>query len=165
MKINIKNYMAYKYYNRLLDILKDYQNKEIIFFCVGNYKIWFDCFAPLFAEILRTKTNSVYIFGGVNYPITPENLVEYMDFIKDKYPAACVIVVDNCITLDPNCSGEVVINKRSTIPAGLINSRAFGDVSILLKTYPKEDCYTFLHKQYNLANMLSDVFLKLSNNM
>lgn len=163
MKINIKDYQAYKYYNKLKTLLDDYKNREIVFFCVGNYKIWFDCFAPLIAELLRCTPCKCFIYGGVSYSITPQNLTEYMDFVTKKHPYACVVVVDNCITLNPNESGSLVIDARSTVPAAFSNNIGFGNISVLLKTYPKQNSYCFLQQQQQIASILAGVINKLIN--
>ncbi len=165
MKINMQHYKSYIYYKQLSDILQNYKNKEIVFFCAGNYKIWFDCFAPLVGELLRLiPNNNCFVYGGTKFPITAENITEYMDFINAKHPNACIIVIDNCITLDASESGKVIINPRTTKVAGLTNNRMFGDISILLKTYTKQDSYYFLKTQQTLASMLVPVLQKLINN-
>lgn len=130
---------------QLAGLLQQYFGKEIVLFCVGNAKIWYDCFAPLLAEMLRMdNANNFYIYGGINFCITAENIEMYINFVKAKHPSACVIVVDNCLTLDESECGTIKISKRSTNIAGLAGGYLFGDISIMLATCPTANCFGFL---------------------
>lgn len=136
---------------KLSGLLCQNTSQEVVIFCVGNPKIWYDCFAPFLAELLRLNSSiKSYIYGGINFAITSENIQLYMDFIKSKHPAACIIVVDNCLTIDPDECGDVVITKRATNVAGLAGDYLFGDISVMLKTNPQDNCYIFLKKMQSL---------------
>jgi putative sporulation protein YyaC len=148
MNISICEYKSMQYYNNLKSILEQKIYSEIVFCCVGNPKIWFDCFSSCVGKLLKANPqNKCFVYGGDNYPIVPDNLLEYMDFIETKHPSACIIVLDNCITLDCSQNYCIAINNSSLIPAGLINSRPFGHISIVLKTYIDCDCWEFLSGQ------------------
>lgn len=141
------NINVYKYYTQLYKLLKKYQNKEIVFFCVGNYKIWYDSFSSELSSELKKLNLKVFIYGGQDFPILPDTLSCCMQWIENKHPNACVVVVDNLLTIDASNCGDLIISERKTNMAGLTKNLAFGNVSVLLKTYPYEDCYSFLKKQ------------------
>lgn len=166
MKFNINNYMNQQKYNELLNIIKEFPNKEIVFFCVGNYKIWYDSFAPILSSIIKQiPYNKCFVYGGLDNAITPENLFEYMDFVKEKHPSACVIVVDNCLTSDINERGSLVISKRACKVAAYVNDRLFGDISVLLKTYINDNAIEFLNMQNQIIKNLVLILNKLFKNL
>ena len=158
MEDNIIKYklsLSQKVAIELSGLLQNNASREVVIFCVGNPKIWYDCFAPFLAEILRLQGNiKSYIYGGINFAITSDNLQLYMDFIKAKHPSACIIVVDNCLTINKAESGTIAITKRATNVAGLSGDYLFGDISILLKTNPQDSCFAFLK---NLQQILPQV--------
>lgn len=138
-----------KQFKSLIDMMKLSSNKEIVFFCAGNYKIWYDDFAPLFAEELKKNNVKTFVYGGKDYSITASNIIEYMNFIENKHPNAFIIVVDNLLTFDKSQSGEVVIDKIKRIPAGLTSSRQFGNFFILFKVFPyKYDPNINIYKKF-----------------
>ena len=155
-----------EYIIKLKDCLKVYKNKEVVLFCVGNYKVWFDCFGPTVAETLRRNNINCFIYGGFIFNVCAININEYMCFIKQKHPDACIIIVDNCISLKPYQNTEVVISKNKTIPACFTNMQPFGDISILLKTHIYSDPFIFLEKQneivFNICESIKNVLLSVN---
>lgn len=161
---NSLNIDIYNRYNQLSKLLTFYNNKEVVFFCVGNYKVWFDCFASSLAIKLKTIAIRSFIYGGKDFPITPDNLCEYMDFVNKKHPKACIIVIDNLLTFSEDECGQLVINNRSTNLAYFSKNVTFGNISILLKTYPYKNSYDFLHKQSKIVDDIVDMFKLLIKN-
>ncbi len=161
---NLFNINFYKYYIKLSKLLKHYNYKEIVFFCVGNYKVWYDSFASLFCKEVKNTNTRCFIYGGKDFPILPDNLTCYIEFVKQKHPNACVIVVDNLLTLEPTESEELIINNRSTNIAGLATNLTFGNISVLYKTYPYQNSDIFLEKQYKQIKIVASVFQFLINN-
>ena len=161
---NTFNFEYYKYYNTLSNLLNKHKYKEIVFFCVGNYKVWYDSFASVFSSEIKTTTTKCFVYGGKEFPIVPNNLISYIDFVKQKHPYACVIVVDNLLTLQPIDCEELIINNRSTNIAGITSNLTFGNISILYKTYPYQNSSVFLEKQCKYINLIVSVFKKLINN-
>ena len=142
------NLLEYRIENQLQSLQLNNLNKEIVFFCVGNHKIWYDSFGPLFAEQLRKKNINCFVYGGTSLPILADNLVEYMDFVIEKHPGACVFVVDNC--LSDKSTFDVTIKRNKVIPAALMNNIGFGDYSILLLT----NHYSSYKKYLNFQNQV-----------
>ena len=99
-----------KQFNKLLTTMKHVKHKEIVFFCAGNYKIWYDDFSSVFAEKLKSIGLRCFIYGGKGHSITACNIVSYMDFINQKHPGAYIIVVDNLLTTNAAETGELVID-------------------------------------------------------
>ena len=148
---------SYEYFNKLADCIKNYKYKEVVFFCVGNSKVWYDCFAPLLADKLREKAlKNAFIYGGKQFSITPTNLIEYIDFIKRIHSNACIIVVDNLLTFNSDDCGLIDIFNRSTNISGLYNKCLFGDISILLKTYPYNNI-GFLDIQNRIIEQITNI--------
>lgn len=161
---NLINFNFQKYYLALSKLLKKYKYKEIVFFCVGNYKVWYDSFASIFTSEIKKISTRSFVYGGKDFPIVPDNLSYYMDFVRCKHPSACVIVVDNLLTLQPTECEEVVIKNRTTNIAGLNSCLTFGDISVLYKTFPYQNSNIFLEKQYKQVKIIISVFQKLINN-
>ena len=152
----------YIYYKDLKQLLSLYNNKEIVFFCVGNYKVWYDSFASELASSLRELSFKAYIYGGKNFPIVPDNLSAYIDFVNAKHPYACIIVVDNLLTFSNKDCGNVIIRNRASNIAYFSQNLAFGHISLLLKTYPYNNSYNFLNKQSQIVKKLVLAFENLN---
>lgn len=157
--INIVQHQIERSIKNLSNI--NYQ-KELVFFCVGNYKIWYDSFGPLFAEELRKYPVSAFIYGGVNYPIAPDNLTEYIRFVEQKHSCATIIVVDSRLAVDMREHMSLSIEKRSSTIGGYANSLSFGDYSILLSCCSKAN----FAKTKVLQNIIiKELSKKLQNNI
>ena len=128
------NLLDYKIENQFNAVFKEKTNKEIVLFCVGNNKIWYDSFGPKFADMAREQGFKCFVYGGCKFSIVPDNLLDYMDFVEHKHPSALVIVVDNCLDVSRQQKFDIEIKKTSVVPAGLVNKKSFGNISILLKT-------------------------------
>lgn len=121
----------------LEQILITNKQKEIVFFCVGNHKVWYDCFGPTLAEKLRKENVSFFIYGGESCPILPDNLTSYMNFVEVKHPNALVVVVDSCLLTDFEKPNSLSISMCKTKPAYFFGEiPSFGNVSILFKMSP-----------------------------
>lgn len=151
---NFVNIDVYKYYYQLSKILCNYKNKEVVFFCVGNYKIWYDSFASCVCLGLKKIGVNGFIYGGKDFPILPDSLTDYMNWVENSHPNACVIVVDNLLTFNKDDCGKLIISQRKTNLAGLVNKLSFGDVSVLLTTYPYENYKEFIQKQQQITDNL-----------
>ncbi len=161
---NLINIDVYKYYNKFLQLSNKYNNKEVVFFCAGNCKVWYDSFASCFASRLREIGIDCYIYGGKDFPIVPETINEYISWVEKKHPSACVFVVDNLLTFDVQDCGKLIISERKTNIAGLSQNLLFGDISILLTTNPRENCYRFLENQQIIVEDLIDSIKLLKKN-
>ena len=159
--ININKYL---YYTQLATKLSLYRQQEIVLFCAGNYKIYYDSFASMMAERLKAINISCFIYGGINHPILPFNLEEYINFIKLKHPRACIIVFDNVLTERAEECGDLIISDRSSQIAYYSKNLSFGNISILFKTYLKTSFSELLKKQVEIVYILEKIFKLLINN-
>ena len=132
---NLININTFKYYYQFEKLLNIYQNKELVFFCAGNYKVWYDCFASEVANVLKELKIKCFIYGGNQFSILPENLSDYIHFVQNKHPNACVIVVDNLLTFDQSECGQIIVSDRSTNISAMCKNIAFGNISLLLKNF------------------------------
>ena len=126
------NLLEYKIEKQFDEVFNKSINKEIVLFCVGNYKIWYDSFGPLFAEVARKNNINCFIYGGSANPIMPDNLLEYMQFVEQKHPSALIILIDNCLSAEKKEMLDIKIKSVPSVPAGFVHSKKFGDISILL---------------------------------
>lgn len=128
-------------------IFEQIYSKEIVVFCAGNHKVWYDSFGPLLAEKLRELNIDCFVYGGVNNTIMPDNLIEFMNFVEKKHPYAKVFVVDNCLAVSNADHLSLKIKNASTLPAFLSNDKLFGNYSILLNVDPGADSCDYLERQ------------------
>lgn len=161
---NFINIDVHKYYFQLSKFLSKYRNKEVVFFCVGNYKIWYDSFASAVGSMLKAINIKCFIYGGKDYPILPDVLTNYMAWVENNHPNACIIVVDNLLTFSQDDCGELIISQRKTNVAGLVNKLSFGDISVLLKTNPYNNYVDFLEKQQQVVANLAKALEMFKNN-
>lgn len=161
---NLINIDAYRYYYQLSKILNNYKNKEVVFFCVGNYKVWYDSFASNVGSMLKTLNINSFVYGGKDFPILPDVLTTYMSWVESRHPNACIIVVDNLLTFCQNSCGELVIAQRKTNISGLTSKLLFGDVSVLFRTCPYENYENVLAKQQRVINNLAKALEMLKKN-
>jgi putative sporulation protein YyaC len=158
MNISILDYNQKLITRQIEEIFRFANKKEIVFVCVGNYKVWFDCFSSIIATYLRqNKNNKYFVYGGSDFPIIADNLCTFMDFIARVHPSAFVIVVDNCLTLNKSQNCTLEIKNSPAVPAGFVSNKSFGNASILLKTYIFDSPLTFLHKQNDVINILLEI--------
>ena len=144
--MNIVDYQIESQIFKLQKYVLENRYKEIVFVCVGNYKIWYDSFAPQFAESLRESNINCYVYGGKN-SIVPDNLIDYMTFIETKHARALIIVVDSCLVTDDRNSCCFFVKKSPMVPAGYTNTKSFGDISILFGVTRKENKFKYLETQ------------------
>ena len=162
MDINIKR-IGFQYYSQIMKLLEEYKHKEIVLFCVGNYKIWFDSFASAVAAAAKQENINAFVYGGKDYPIVPDNLPEYIDFVKNKHPKAAIIVVDNILTTNQQYCGKLIISKRATEVSSLYAPLLFGNISVLLNTNPYINPELFLEKQSFVVECIKQCFVFFKN--
>lgn len=158
------NLKAFKLYNNLKTLLYKYRYKEKVFLCVGNYKIWYDCFACKLGQAIKNLGVNAYVYGGTEFPILKHNVDQYTKFIKSKHPNACVIVIDNILTNNTQYCGKLEIKEESTNIAALTSGYRVGDISVLLYTNTGVDGYVFLDYQRKIVYLLANIFNGIINN-
>ena len=66
----------------MLEKAKENEDKRsIVFLCVGNAKVWFDCFGPYVGSLLQKLEIDYYVYGNVRSNILTNNIEEYVNMI------------------------------------------------------------------------------------
>ena len=132
-KNNIDGFLKAKefseYYLILEKLIKISEEREVVFLCVGNSRVWYDCFGPIFGSVLISLGINKYIYGNTKFNITANNVSYFVELIYKFHNNPYIIVVDSI--LDGNFCGGLKIREKSIICAGLSNSPLeIGDMSI-----------------------------------
>lgn len=113
------------------EIYKEIDKRTVpVFVCIGCDKFVCDSLAPIVAENLKHKYGVfAFVYGGLDYNITAENLTEALNYITTQHDGAQIIVID--ATLGETL-GEIKLSK-SCYPAlaKTLPKRRVGDLSIL----------------------------------
>ena len=140
--------MQYKKIEKLREISKSH---EIVFLCVGNPKIWYDSFGPLFGNLLKYLEINKFVYGDVKAPITSQNIDYYIECIRKFHVKPYIVVIDSALSVD--CSGITKINDGGLNIACLSdNSQCVGDMGISY-TINKKD----INKHELLIEMLKEI--------
>ena len=104
---NIKD-LAYEIYKNLD------KNRRPVFVCVGSDRFVCDSLAPIVAEYLRGTYNiSAFVYGGLDYNITAENLSSAMNYITTEHSREQIVLIDAAVGEN---LGEIMVT-RSSYPA------------------------------------------------
>ncbi len=113
--VNVKKLMVvcnnYNYYRNFEKLYRISQEREVVFLCLGNPKIWYDCFGPMFGNLLRYLNLDKFIYGNVDAPITAKNIEHYVELIYKFHINPYIVVVD--ATLSKNAEMFVKIAEGS----------------------------------------------------
>ena len=123
-------YKNYNLYNSLSHLSKIKKEKEIVFLCVGNPKIWFDSFGPIIGSVLKNLNIKKYIYGNTRYPIVASNLKMFVDMIYRFHVNPYIIVFDNAIS---NCLVPTLKIKEGPVNCAVLSDESIevGDLSII----------------------------------
>jgi len=94
----LKVYKNLEIYEKLMCLKEIDKKRQIVFLCVGNFKIWFDSFGPIFGSLLKLLDFKYYIYGNIKSNITAKNINEYIDIIYKFHNNPYVIVIDNAVS-------------------------------------------------------------------
>lgn len=113
------------------EIYKKLDTKTVpVFVCIGSDKFVCDSLAPIVAEKLKKKYNiKAYVYGGLDYNITAQNVTQVLNYISTYHEGAQVIVVDATLG---DALGEIKLTN-SCYPAfgTTLPKCSVGDFSIL----------------------------------
>ena len=141
----------YKIYENVKDLKEISKKTTLIFLCVGNSKIWYDSFGPIFGSLLKLLNFNYYIYGNLKSNINANNIEDYIDMIYKFHEKPFIIVIDNAI------SNEEI--PKIKIINGSINCAVFSKKNILVGDMGILYCLNKKHLQnlnnYNL--MLKDI--------
>lgn len=129
-------------FNKLYNLNKVKKDKQIIFLCVGNSKIWFDSFGPIVGSVLKLMDFGFYIYGNTKTNINAKNINEYIEMIYNFHKNPYIIVFDNSLSMveEP----MLKIKEGPTICSVFNNSVSVGDLSVtycLSKKHIKNHIY------------------------
>ena len=135
----------YNIYQQLEFLKKQAAQREVVFLCVGNSKVWFDSFGPLVGSFLQYLEFPKYIYGNLKTSITKSNVEKYIDMIYKFHINPFIVVIDSAIsnTLVP----KIKIKKGQTTVACMSDNPVMvGDYSILFCLNKKQMKDSFYYK-------------------
>lgn len=123
-------------------------DREVIFLCVGNGKIWFDSFGPMMGSLLKRCQLKKFIYGNLQYSIKGSNIKEFIEMIAKFHINPFIIVFDSC--LSKSCG--LTIKKGPLLCSFLSEGVEVGDLSVSFNM-TKE----FINDPRNFKKLLSEV--------
>jgi len=124
--IKIKDYLL----SELQPIL--YENRVIIFLCIGSDRSTGDSLGPLVGYKLRSfSKNNIYIYGTLESPVHAKNMISILDEINSKFNNPYIIAIDSCLG-SLNNIGKIFIKKKPLMPGLALNKQLppVGEMSI-----------------------------------
>lgn len=109
-----------------------YEDRPIIFICIGSDRSTGDSLGPLVGHKLKHfSKNNIYIFGTLENPIHAKNIVSKLNEINFNFINPYIIAIDSCLGSINNI-GKVFIQKKPLLPGLALNKNlpAVGDMSI-----------------------------------
>lgn len=88
---------SYHFSNTLQKLLEEnfYQNKFLVFLCIGSDRATGDCLGPLLGYKLSMINRGKYaVYGTLEHPVHAKNLKETVDQIYEDVPNPFIIAVD-----------------------------------------------------------------------
>ena len=145
-----------KLLSQIEKIKRETKNK-LVFLCMGNKNVNFDCFASLIADKLREKNIGAYIYGGEKYPLYGESLNDLKRIVEKIHKNDTVIFVDVVKTKNLAENGEIFISTNNYQVANS-NVRFNYNYSLCYKVFldGKIDHY---NNQYNASCKIIDFIL------
>lgn len=106
-----------------LEKLKEIDNsRPIVFLCVGNSKIWYDCFGPFVGSVMQKLGFKYFVYGNNRANVLLNNIVEYISMIYSFHMNPFIVVLDSSIS---NCDEfDIRVEFESTVCG------AFSDQSV-----------------------------------
>ncbi|CUU51179.1 MULTISPECIES: spore protease YyaC [Clostridium] len=109
-----------------------YEDRPIIFICIGSDRSTGDSLGPLVGHKLKHfSKNNIHIFGTLENPIHAKNIVSKLNEINFNFINPYIIAIDSCLGSINNI-GKVFIQKKPLLPGLALNKNlpAVGDMSI-----------------------------------
>jgi len=82
-------------FERLKEIDK---TRPVVFLCVGNSKIWYDCFGPYMGSLMQTLGFEYFVYGNNRANILLDNIEEYISMIYSFHINPFIVVLDSAIS-------------------------------------------------------------------
>lgn len=122
----------------MLEAAKENEDKKsIVFLCVGNSKVWFDCFGPYVGSLLQKLGIEYYVYGNVRSNILTNNIEEYVNMIYRFHVNPYIIVFDSAIS---DVEDFDIVVKEGQTTCGAFSDKAFsvGDLKVSCLVPAKE---------------------------
>ena len=124
-------------FEKLHQLKKISQNRELVFLCVGNSKVWYDSFGPMFGSLLQFIGLEYYVYGNIKSNVNKDNIADYVDKIKRFHINPYIVVVDNALSYQEEFAINII--NHPIKPAFLSNDTMLvGDSAILCLTPYKD---------------------------
>lgn len=92
-------------------IIKNVKN-NIVFLCLGNREVNFDCYASFVAKYLRKNKVKAYVYGGNKFPLYGKSLSD-MSYMLNKVHKNDTIVFIDVVKTNEVCSdGNIVVSSK-----------------------------------------------------
>jgi len=153
--MEIKNYLDvyknYENYKAVEYICQKSKEREVVFLCVGNSKIWFDSFGPMVGSLLKIIGVNNFVYGNVYSNVIPTNIAYYIENIYKFHLNPYIVVIDSCISKNID---DCLIFKEDSLTCSSLNKNSInvGDFFITY-TFNKE----FVNDLKNYKKMLKKV--------
>lgn len=134
----------------------------LVVMCIGSDKIVGDMLGVIVGERLsKLNLNNIYVYGGLDRPITQRNIKQTYDLIKRRHPLSKVVVVDSVLG---ECEevGSVKTFQNGVHAGGQFGEGTFvGDYSVLGVVCPRGiNALSFLSSvRVSVIKKLSDVIV------
>lgn len=104
-------------------------DRSIVFLCVGNSKVWFDCFGPFVGSLLQRLGLQYYVYGNIKSNILTNNIKEYVNMIYRFHVKPYIIVLDSSIS---NAKDFDIVVKEEKTTCGAFSEKPFtvGDLKV-----------------------------------
>ncbi|MBR2909561.1 MAG: DUF1256 domain-containing protein [Clostridia bacterium] len=136
------------------------QESEIVFLCIGNPKVWYDSFGPMFGSFLKSINIKTFVYGDIDNPITINNIDMYISAVKKFHVKPFIIVIDVSLS-NGGCNGVKIVNSGLNI--GFLSNKSIyvGDMAITYvfdaKNIKKENRKNMIVKIKEVSFLLKEV--------
>lgn len=113
----------------LLEKAKHVHGRNVVFLCVGNSKIWYDCFGPFVGSLAQSLDFEYFIYGNARSNILLSNIDEYIEMIYRFHVNPYIIVFDSSISdvLD----FDIIVKEGKTVCGAFSKSPVeIGDLKV-----------------------------------
>ena len=137
--------------NMLEKAKQNKQKSNIVFLCVGNSKIWYDCFGPFVGSLIQKLGLEYFVYGNIRSNILLSNIQEYINMIYRFHTNPYIIVLDSSISdvLD----FDIIVKEGATVCGAFSQSPLeVGDMKISCLVPAKE-----IKSSAGYTKMLSEI--------
>lgn len=174
MRLHINDKKALKKHtNNLTNLLNKFQNKQLVFLCIGTDRCTGEALGPIVGSMLLDigPTFPGVVIGNLEYPVHAENLSRTVEYIQYHHPEACIIAIDAALGREKSIE-TVDIVPEQLHPGAALNCSlpAVGDISIIANVnvggYMEFDVLrsTRLYRIMRMSNFIVNVVTRTVSN-